>query len=197
MSKIVIPRIKKGVHIHLDFDGTLVDSIEALNGAYGESVRKFGGSWTRSASELLEAGESASVFLSRCENLDLSENIFKQITDYKNRIYPTFFSLIKTNTRILEFAIMFYPNISVVTNASRSNVLELMDYLQLMKYFSFIVSRDEVRHPKPNPEPYLLSKSKSRCRFHIAIEDSVAGIESASRAGIYVLPAKELIGKDI
>ena len=56
-------------------------------------------------------------------------------------------------------------------------------------YFGAVVCGDEVRRPKPHPDPYLtaarlLDVEPGRC---VAIEDSPLGITSAEAAGCVVL----------
>jgi beta-phosphoglucomutase-like phosphatase (HAD superfamily) len=54
-------------------------------------------------------------------------------------------------------------------------------------YFQAIVSAEDVRRGKPDPEVYLLAASRlgalpDRC---IVVEDAVAGLEGARRAGMF------------
>jgi len=75
----------------------------------------------------------------------------------------------------------------------------------LLEYFSTIVSSDDVDRTKPDPESYLtacrsIELLPEECA---AIEDSPAGIEAASRAGLYVIavctsyPRENLSAADI
>ena len=59
----------------------------------------------------------------------------------------------------------------------------------LLEHFSTIVSSDDVERTKPDPESYLTAcrRIEQLPRECAALEDSPAGIESASRAGLYVI----------
>ncbi len=75
---------------------------------------------------------------------------------------------------------------AVASSAMRKNVDFVVDALKLAPYFRFIVSGDDVLHPKPDPEIYLraarqLGADPSRC---VAFEDSPIGIEAVVRAGM-------------
>ena len=75
---------------------------------------------------------------------------------------------------------------AVASSAMKKNVDFVVDALRLSSYFRFVVSGDEVRHPKPDPEIYLLAArhlgaEPSRV---VAFEDSFVGIEAVVRAGM-------------
>jgi len=75
---------------------------------------------------------------------------------------------------------------AVASSAMRKNVDFVVEALKLGAYFKSIVSGDEVSHPKPDPEIYLvaaghLGAEPSRC---VAFEDSPIGIEAVVRAGM-------------
>ena len=65
----------------------------------------------------------------------------------------------------------------------------------LLPYFDVVVTRNDVERPKPHPEPYLLAArllgvDPSRC---IAVEDSHAGVRSATAAGIATVMVPDLL----
>ena len=65
----------------------------------------------------------------------------------------------------------------------------MLDNLGWRDFFPLIVTRDDVQHAKPHPEPYLtalerLNLSAAEC---LALEDSPTGIRSAHDAGLTVL----------
>ncbi len=79
--------------------------------------------------------------------------------------------------------------LAVVTGASANGVHATMARHELGRYFSVIVSGDEVRLSKPAPDCYLLALHRfgvtaADC---VAIEDTQHGIEAASEAGIRCL----------
>jgi beta-phosphoglucomutase len=86
--------------------------------------------------------------------------------------------------------------LAVASGALRHEVVLFVKALGLSDAFSVIVAADEVAHSKPDPESYLLAIERlasvnagleivpRRC---VAIEDTVAGITSAKRAGLCVV----------
>ena len=66
------------------------------------------------------------------------------------------------------------------------NIDFVLDHLEIRKYFSAIVSADDVEISKPNPETFLkaarlLKTSPSDC---LVFEDAPKGVETARNAGI-------------
>ena len=66
----------------------------------------------------------------------------------------------------------------------------------LLDLFDTIVTRDDVRHPKPHPEPYLTAASRlgvnpADC---LAIEDSHSGVRAAHAAGMQTVMVPDLVG---
>jgi len=76
--------------------------------------------------------------------------------------------------------------LAVVTSTSTERALRFFEPLGLSSYFTTIIGCGEVRHRKPDPEPYAMALEQldldpQRC---IVFEDSAAGIDSARGAGI-------------
>jgi len=65
----------------------------------------------------------------------------------------------------------------------------------LLDYFDVVVTRSDVTNAKPHPEPYLLAASRlgidpADC---VAVEDSVAGVRSATAAGIATVLVPDML----
>jgi HAD superfamily hydrolase (TIGR01509 family) len=75
---------------------------------------------------------------------------------------------------------------ALLTNSIKEDVDGIINCFNLGKHFNFILSREDVRAPKPNPEGYLLALEKLKLKSEecIAIEDSPSGIKAAKSAGI-------------
>jgi len=75
---------------------------------------------------------------------------------------------------------------AVASSAPRSNIEVVLEALAAAHSFQAIVSAEDVRKGKPDPEVYLTAASRvgvspERC---IVVEDAIAGIEGAHRAGM-------------
>lgn len=77
--------------------------------------------------------------------------------------------------------------VAVVTSNSSERTSSWLARVGLTEYVDFIVSGEQVKYGKPDPEPYLLASRKVGCPVDrvIAIEDSAQGATSAIGAGLY------------
>lgn len=86
--------------------------------------------------------------------------------------------------------------------APRENIAVTLDALGIRDYFGAIVSSEDVRLGKPDPEVFLRAAEKlgvapARC---VVIEDSPQGVEAAARAGmkrVAVGPESAALGADL
>jgi beta-phosphoglucomutase-like phosphatase (HAD superfamily) len=66
----------------------------------------------------------------------------------------------------------------------------------LLDEFATIVTRDDVTHPKPHPEPYLTAARRLGLAPDVclAVEDSHSGVRSAHAAGLQTVMIPDLVG---
>ena len=79
--------------------------------------------------------------------------------------------------------------IGCVSNCIRASVDALLKAAGLLEFMAVTVSNEDVTHPKPSPDPYLLAASllglsPSHC---LAVEDHERGVQSATAAGCRVV----------
>jgi beta-phosphoglucomutase len=86
--------------------------------------------------------------------------------------------------------------LALCSGALRSDIVPVLGLLSLTEAFDSMVTADEVLSSKPDPESYLLAVERLRLKFpgnaithaeSVAIEDTPAGIASATGAGLAVL----------
>lgn len=75
---------------------------------------------------------------------------------------------------------------AIASAAPRANVEAILEALSATRVFEGIVSAEDVKNGKPDPEVYLVAASgigvpPDRC---IVVEDAAAGVEGARRAGM-------------
>ena len=91
--------------------------------------------------------------------------------------------------------------LGVATSSSRTEAELMLQILHISDRFRTVVTGDEVKRSKPQPDIYLLAAQRlgtapGHC---VAIEDSTSGVQAARRAGMMVLavttslPAEQLI----
>jgi beta-phosphoglucomutase len=76
--------------------------------------------------------------------------------------------------------------IGIVTTTWRSNVETILQASGLAGSFEFIIAKEDVRTPKPDPEGYRLALAKLSLPAAdvLVVEDSPTGLEAARKAGL-------------
>ena len=77
--------------------------------------------------------------------------------------------------------------LAVVSSSGRSEVEPPLVKVGLREYFGAIVCGEDVRRHKPAPEPYLMAASLLGAGRPLVVEDSAAGLASATAAGFDAL----------
>ncbi len=92
-------------------------------------------------------------------------------------------------------------HLALATSALPENQLRIVERFQLDRYFDAVVTAADITRGKPDPEPFVkaLQKLGGDMRAAFALEDSLAGVQSAKAAGAFVVavphtfPAAQLL----
>lgn len=86
--------------------------------------------------------------------------------------------------------------VAVATSSRAAHARTHLTTAGIIDLFDTIVTRDDVRHPKPHPEPYLTAAGRlgARPRHCIAFEDSHSGVRAAHAAGMRTVMVPDLVG---
>jgi HAD superfamily hydrolase (TIGR01509 family) len=84
---------------------------------------------------------------------------------------------------------------AIATSSRSHHAMSHLGTAGLLDMFRTIVTRDDVIHPKPHPEPYLtaarrLGVEPSAC---LALEDSHSGVRAAHAAGMQTIMVPDLV----
>lgn len=84
---------------------------------------------------------------------------------------------------------------ALATSTAAPYAQQRLERAGLLPYFDVVVTRSDVDRPKPHPEPYLLAARRlgvvpASC---VAVEDSHAGVRSATAAGIATVMVPDLL----
>lgn len=139
------------------------------------------------------------------ELINQKATLFEQVVARGVTPYPGVVELIK------ELAAHGIP-LAICSGALRSDIMPILEQLDIKHFFSHIVTADDVPQSKPHPASYLKAKDLLLTSFPeklnpssliYAIEDTPAGIQSAKGAGLNVVavtnsyPAEKLRQADI
>lgn len=173
-------------YIITDFDGTLVDTKEANIMAYRNAFSQCGYEFDDSLYEKAFGLR----FDDMCNTLGIPDDstIRNKIRTAKSIEYIKYFNLIKVNTALVHF-ISSLPDVKVAiaTTASKKNFTNVTDNVVKTK-FDIVVTGEDVKHGKPDPEVYIKALEKLGCKDPsevLVFEDSETGIKAATKAGLY------------
>ena len=170
----------------LDFDGTLADTRQANARAYVEALKEFG-------YEMTEEEYLKRYFGVRCPDFlrsigILEEGLIDRIRRRKIELYPTFFSSLKLNEPLWNFAQDFRRQggkVWIVSTGQADNLRNAMHHLSLTSGIDGILSANDVEKHKPAPDAFLLAMEREGVTpaETLIFEDSAVGIEAARRSG--------------
>ena len=180
--------------IFWDNDGTLVDTEPPYFKATQLVLKSIGVDLTHDwyVNEQLKKGRSAfDLAREKGESEESIQTLYKQ----RDALYLEF---LETEVRILPCVLQTLEQLhgklpmGIVTSSKRLHFERIMASTGLGKYFDFFITREDVIHAKPNPEPYLKAWAQSglpkeQC---LVIEDTERGLASAKAAGLtcFVIP---------
>ncbi len=193
--------------IIFDMDGVLVDSEPLHQRAFENLFAELGLGDSHEIRFADYYGRSDRVLLTDFIALHRPTKTFDQLLQRKieiflaslrvaRPIYPELLTLIPTLAQR-------HP-LAIASSNNRRAIDAVLEISGFSPHFSAIVSLEEIRAPKPDPDVYLqaalrLGIDPSDC---LAVEDAAAGIEAAKMAGMNVLaittslPAEKLARAD-
>ncbi|HEY7271729.1 MAG TPA: HAD family phosphatase [Actinoplanes sp.] len=175
-----------------DMDGTLVDSEKVWDIALGELAARAGGTLSLSARRAMIGSnmrESMRILRDDLNQPDRPEA--PDVAWLNHRVFALFAEGLVWRPGALELLLAVraagIPT-ALVTSTGRRLVEVALDTLGREK-FDAVVCGDEVRMPKPDPEPYRTAARLLGVRIEdcVAIEDSPTGVASAVASGAAVL----------
>lgn len=205
MNKIALSEVwnrKKGVFF--DMDGVLYDSMGYHADAWSNAFRHFGIDFPPEKvyqNEGRTYSSTINLVYRHNEKRDATKVEIDQIYSKKTELIDAFPDAIpfKGAKSLMERLKKLGVAIWVVTGSSQEKYLQaLIDDFEGLISMEQIISGNDVKHGKPNPEPYLtaLRKSGFRSGEVIVIENAPLGIQSAKAAGIFTIAVNTGILKD-
>lgn len=180
-----------------DMDGVLIEAkdwhYEALNRAlnlFGYEISRF---------EHLTSYDGLPTSM-KLQKLTLEKGLPSQLHNFINEMKQQYtVSMIQNLCRPRfnhEYALSKLKSegyrLAVGSNSIRMTIEMMMDYAKLTDYFDFMLSNQDVKNAKPDPEIYLTAMSKMNIKPEdcLIVEDNENGIKAAIASGANVLVVK-------
>lgn len=174
-----------------DLDDLMVNSNPLHGEAWGILLEKYG----RKRSDLPENLRSKWIGM---RVIDITKEIIKKLklkvdleSFYKERT-KIFLELVKKKLKsmpgLLYSLKLFKENdfkIAIASSGAKKYIQIVLSRFRISDYFDVVVSGDDVKIGKPNPETYIVACKKLNLRPEncLVLEDATKGIESAKSAG--------------
>jgi len=172
--------------ILFDLDGTLIDSTEAILESFDVAYGTFSETVPSETKIKAEIGHPLDrMFVS----LGIGES---EVWDYVAAYKKHYRKISREKTLLLPGAgeavkqAFEIADLGIVTTKTAKYSVELLEHLGLMRYFSVLIGREDVEHPKPHPEPVLkaLLKFETDTTDCWMVGDTCMDMHSAQAAGI-------------
>lgn len=171
-----------------DLDGTLFDTKDVNYNAYQNAIKMAGIDVNINYNDFcnLYNGKNYKDFLPKIIPNILEEQMII-IHNFKKNIYTKYLNKARKNEllflMIQEIKKKFY--ISLVTNASKKNVEDILEKFSVKDLFDLLITQEDIENQKPSAEGFL----KAMNYFNISkentiiFEDSEIGIQAAVKSG--------------
>lgn len=192
--------LKSPVALVFDLDGLLLDTETIARDTFVEACHKVG--WYRTDMDVYvqcigRHGPDIGEILKKGYGSDFP---WEEIGPLCQRLYHEFIDHRPTDIKPGAMELLTYVSekrirCGVATSSHKPTAESKLSLAKLDRFFSVVITSDDVKQSKPHPEPYILAAdrlgvSTAQCW---AIEDSENGVRSAVSAGCTVFQVPDLV----
>lgn len=175
-----------------DFDGVLIDSEPIHAAAKRHTLDHFQITYPETIMADFKGRPDKDFFAHVVTHLAPEGITFDQLDGYKRDVYLQMFGdvpQIPGAAEFLAFARSCFPKIGLATSATQRDFSLTADKYGLRSWFDVIVTGEDTRKHKPDPEPYLMAMAQLEvdAAATLVIEDSPNGIRAGRAAGCSVV----------
>lgn len=172
--------------IIFDLDGVLIDSERLQHQAYAEVLQRFGVriSLDEFATHWIATGRGPEYAV---QTYQLSVDP-QELRALKGAVYH---DLLRRQVTLMPGVVAVLARLrerfplGLATNSNRTDVTFVLRHFELEPYFSSVVTREDYRLAKPEPDAYVVS-ARRLCvepQACVVVEDAYRGVLAAHRAG--------------
>ena len=183
--------------ILFDKDGVLIDSEEVALARSREFMTYKGLPWKEEDLLTMVGGNAKrDAMLYRKwfgEDFDVDAYNKEKSLYYKDSPYDYEAIVMPHATYVLKALKDRGHRMSLVSSSNMESINMMVDELEIREYFDYLITGDDFKRSKPDPEVYNYAKSKydaSDDDFYV-IEDSNLGIEAGKRANLKVIALRD------
>jgi len=173
--------------ILFDLDGTLVDTSKDITTALNYALKQYGTQELSVQKTIKMVGEGITRLIEKIlgdENLHMRDEIIKMFIEYYSEHLADYSHEYPYVRETLE-QLSGYKK-AVISNKRESLSIELLENLDLLKYFNLVAGSDTTSEKKPSPVPifHIMEKLETKPYESMIVGDSSFDIEAGKKAGI-------------
>ena len=131
---------------------------------------------------------------------NITHNQSKSIREAKNLYFDEYIKYAELNKSLANFLYLNKVNIPIAlaTSASKINVNKLLRYFDIADLFKLIITSEDVKRPKPDPECFskIMKSFNVKPSNTLIFEDSIVGLMAANTSGANVIKIDNWIGNN-
>ena len=170
-----------------DLDGVLIDSEGLYYRAYSEVLKPYGVSVSREDYEKYWIAQgNGPEYIVEKHNLPISPDELRQLRS------PVYLQLLENEVKLMPYVeetltrLVPHFSLTVATNSYREHLDDVLQRMNIARFFPVTVARQDYQQAKPQPDAFLTAAAKIgltpiQC---VVIEDTYKGVMAASSAGI-------------
>lgn len=178
--------MKKKTTVLFDFDGTIMDTNDIIVKSWQHTFRTLEGK-ERSVEEILATfGEPLHITMERILPGFDTDKAIEIYRSYQFNHYHELIELFPGMEKVITELKQEGYKLAVVTSRLRNSTETGLNKFDLTEYFNVIVTADDTKKHKPDPEPVLIALEKlgSNPQEAIMIGDSMFDVLCAQNAGV-------------
>lgn len=169
-----------------DFDGTLIDTNQVIINSFKHIYKVFHNKEADVDYVLSTFGEPLVLTLSRDFGQYNYDDVIKTYREYQKQRFNDEVTLYDTVTETLDYLYEKNIKMGIATSRLRTSTYDALKNFKIEKYFSSVVSADDVEKHKPDKEPAVkvLNSLNTKSSEALFVGDSKFDIECALNAQI-------------
>ena len=179
-----------------DMDGVIINSEPLHFQVEKELLEELGGNLTKEAHESFVGTTDYNMWKKLKEQFNLKPSV-EEIIEMKKERFLSRIDEVKLTENFIDFMLILYNEgfpMAIASSNNRKIVDAVVKKFRLDKYMKFIISGEEVKKGKPDPEIFLTAAKKIDVSPQgcLVIEDAENGVKAAKAAGMKCIGLKNI-----
>jgi len=175
--------------IIFDFDGVLLDTLDALKQLYFRILSSYGSHGTEDEFKFLNGARLPEIVCHLIKQHGLKCSEQELLIQYQQEIENLYCALFVHPAMGKVVCLLFARGykLGLASSCPARQIEQVLQNSQLLKYFHTILGGDQVKEGKPQPDLFLCCLAEMGESTALVIEDADAGVEAAIAAGCRVM----------